>query len=158
MLHWATLTVTGCKGRPVKKRQKDNLSFFCFFFFSTDIFVVDDKTNSVSVYLWNPDQWTFDKEPVATVEMTSHVVGVAINDLDYDGRMDMIVTTKNTNDLTLNFYYHDDILSGNLNFKMDGFLDQVLLFDYNGDMRTDILGTTADGTVCLVYNNSDYIP
>ena len=124
--------------------------------FSTDIFVVDDKTNTVSVYLWNPDQWTFDKDPAATVKMGSHVVGVAVNDLDYDGRMDMIVTTKNANDLTLNFYYHDDILSGNLNFKMDGLLDQVLLFDYNGDMRTDILGTTADGTVCLVYNNSGY--
>ena len=68
----------------------------------------------------------------------------------------MIVTTKNTDDLTLNFYYHDDILSDSLNFKMDGFLDQVLLFDYNGDMRTDILGTTTGGTVCLVYNNSGY--
>ena len=46
--------------------------------FSTDIFVVDDKTDTVSVYLWNPDEWTFDTKPVATVNMTSHVVGVAI--------------------------------------------------------------------------------
>ena len=34
------------------------------------------------------------------------------NDLDYDGKMDMIVTTKsveNADQLTLNFYYHENI-------------------------------------------------
>lgn len=70
--------------------------------------------------------------------------------------MDMIVTTKKDGVLTLNFYYHENILNNTANFAMGGFLDQVLLFDYNGDMETDILGTTVDGTVCLVRDGNNY--
>lgn len=73
--------------------------------------------------------------------------------------MDMIVTTKTVespDELTLSFYYHKNILNGTLNFEMGGFLDQVLLFDYNGDMETDILGTSVNGTVCLVRNGDKY--
>lgn len=71
----------------------------------------------------------------------------------------MIVTTKSVekpDELTLNFYYHENILNNTVNFEIGGFLDQVLLFDYNGDMETDILGTSVNGTVCLVRNGDVY--
>ena len=70
----------------------------------------------------------------------------------------MIVTTKDDKgELLLSVFFHEDISKNTTTYTLSDFVDQVLLLDYNSDLRTDILGSTKNGTIVLLNDGNGYL-
>ena len=81
-------------------------------------------------------------------------------DLDYDGHLDALVTCKDVGD-TLALYSvvynrtaEGSVVAVTVTRVAEGFDDQVLLLDWDGDYRVDVLGTRHGTTVVLLNNGN----
>ena len=79
-------------------------------------------------------------------------------DLDYDGHLDALVTCKDVGGtLALYSVVYNRTSTGvvpRVTRVAEGFNDQVLLLDWDGDYRVDVLGTR-NGTTVVLLNNGD---
>lgn len=81
-----------------------------------DVFLVDEKTGSIYVFLWDQDLQRF-KSCNARINMTmdnnSKIVSVVPLDFNNDGRLDLLVTFKHSSD---SFFQHSVYLGDQMIF------------------------------------------
>ena len=112
----------------------------------------------------------------ARIEGESNVVSIAASDFNYDGRLDLLLVKNTTNFTkqmkiyfgntthfcknilgTLIFYTRNDIPKNiadeSVELKEEA-KDQVMIFDSNGDMQMDLLGTDPVTNENVVWLNN----
>ncbi|KAK3842740.1 MAG: hypothetical protein J3R72DRAFT_474554 [Linnemannia gamsii] len=123
----------------------------------TDIITLSDDQTSFSIYLWDHAEWVFSLLPTATVTIAQTppfiITNIVPGDFNHDGKLDVLVMGQadpvgNPNGELMMRVYLGNIDSG-WNEKFipvpSSTAQQPITFDYNGDMRTDLLGYAAEG-------------
>jgi len=104
---------------------------------------IGPQPNQVSVLLWNKKSFTF--EPQTPVSFPVPVSSVVCADFNGDGRLDVLVS------MIVGEAYRTEIRFGALNqltASADAAFDSVepvSIFDYNGDLRPDLMATSSTG-------------
>jgi integrin alpha FG-GAP repeat containing protein 1 len=120
----------------------------------TDLIVIGCNYQCVKVYIWDSNTWSFSDLRSAQVNVTSYygapiITDVIASDFNFDGALDIMITTKNSvaGDgkliMTSQIYAGDlSTLSFLMQLPTDS-MDQLLLLDVNGDTRVDLFGTSS---------------
>jgi integrin alpha FG-GAP repeat containing protein 1 len=105
--------------------------------------------------LWFRDYWKFGKLESASVKNIERITGIASNDFNYDGKLDLLISSKQPNGNTkLTIYLQNEnqqLIESNYNITDSK--DQVLLLDANGDLKTDLFGTNAQDNLISFWIN-----
>ena len=121
-----------------------------------DAIFLDSSRSTLNVHLWNHNQFLFEKIPAASVTLPpgALVTNVIAADLNYDGRLDLLVMSQSSRASTqqqLDLSVYLGLIQGD-GFSKDPIpapastLSQPISFDASGDMQMDLLGHALDDT------------
>jgi integrin alpha FG-GAP repeat containing protein 1 len=120
--------------------------FLIDFSFSNDAFVIDSSTGveRIIVYLFDGEEFKFVRNDAISTSDLANVVNVAAADFNFDGRLDLLVTSAtapNAADYELRIYLQNDAF-GYAPVYVDAVhaVSQVTIIDYNFDLRPDLIG------------------
>jgi hypothetical protein len=87
---------------------------------STDLFVIGCDETCVKVYLWDSNAWAFSELTTAQVNVTGSagsvvITNVVASDFNFDGALDIMITTKLTAPGDGDIQMVSDIYAGNRN-------------------------------------------
>eukprot|EP01095_Lingulamoeba_sp_RSL-Kostka_P005985 TRINITY_DN1839_c0_g1_i1.p1 TRINITY_DN1839_c0_g1~~TRINITY_DN1839_c0_g1_i1.p1 ORF type:complete len:721 (+),score=272.83 TRINITY_DN1839_c0_g1_i1:146-2308(+) len=123
----------------------------------TDAFVVrrnSDDTETVAVFLWDSKNFQYKPLKKGTLNFTSTVANVAPGDYNWDGKLDIAVTTVKEKGVSyeVRVFYggHDEFIGNNAVATVGS---ELLMFDYNGDLVPDFFGLSESGERYYYVNN-----
>ncbi|KAG0233971.1 hypothetical protein BGW41_001269 [Actinomortierella wolfii] len=124
----------------------------------TDIITLGGDQQSFGVYLWDHASWAFRqlKEATVTIEQTPRpfiITNIVPGDFNHDGRLDVLVmgqedpSGKPDGELQMRVYLGNSDNGWDTQYISvpSSTSQQPMTFDFNGDMRTDLLGYTFEG-------------
>eukprot|EP00742_Colponemidia_sp_Colp-10_P006703 GILJ01007185.1.p1 GENE.GILJ01007185.1~~GILJ01007185.1.p1 ORF type:complete len:649 (+),score=110.23 GILJ01007185.1:37-1947(+) len=119
----------------------------------TDVFVIAENRSSVDVFLWNNGLDIFERIVDAHIDTDLPIQSIIATDLNYDGRMDLLVSVLKPSSKLHHYIYTGDktklALFADIPMESTG---QVSLVDIDDDMLTDLVGS-GTGTDRLVWKN-----
>ncbi|CEO94364.1 ASPIC/UnbV domain-containing protein [Plasmodiophora brassicae] len=114
-----------------------------------DLFVVTGDLQHVNVFIWNAAMYRFDLQSSLSISIVDDksvsgtITSVVPGDFNYDGHLDVLVQGRYSTDKS----YWAKIFTGSISdmtftempqtLKSD---EELLVFDYNGDMQLDLFG------------------
>ncbi|PKK80668.1 hypothetical protein RhiirC2_649600 [Rhizophagus irregularis] len=141
----------------------------------TDLLVLSSDQRSISVYLWNHANYKFTKAPHADITILPNeensfiITNILPGDYNYDGNLDILVMGQ-TNPLSNNrkqepllmrvyFGYENDTFNPNFINVKPATYQQPIPFDFDGDMKIDLIGHSFDNNTKLsiwrnIYNET----
>ncbi|CAG8512992.1 15985_t:CDS:10 [Funneliformis mosseae] len=141
----------------------------------TDLFVLSSDQRSLSVYLWDHADYKFTISPSANITISQNeensfiITNILPGDYDYDGNLDILVmgqTNPSSNDrkkeplfMRVYFGYGNDTFNPNFINVPSATYQQPIPFDFDGDMKIDLIGHSFDKGVNElsiwqnIYNN-----
>lgn len=115
-----------------------------------DYFILDDNDNSVSVYLWNRNDFKFEVQEYTKIVYNSSikVLNAIPSDYDRDGKLDVLISFKNTKDsFNSNLWHHEIYFGSHTGWKEKSIekltftsKTQLTLLDMNGTFNVDLFG------------------
>ncbi|KAI7897751.1 uncharacterized protein BX663DRAFT_481196 [Cokeromyces recurvatus] len=128
----------------------------------TDLFVLSADQTSVSIFLWNHQEFTFKRLPTASSIQPGFIItNVVPGDYNYDGKLDVLLMGEQnpennpTHEIKMQIY----IGNGNDTFEQEAiklpsaYNALPIVLDVNGDMKTDILGYAENTNKLSVWIN-----
>jgi integrin alpha FG-GAP repeat containing protein 1 len=132
------------------------------YIYSTDMVVIGCESTCIQVYLWYHNQWKFNLYEDATIQLpisaenTTLIEDVTAADFNYDGLVDLLVTTIVRSTVTGEEFKYRQLMiytgykEKNLyKFALSSVIetiDQVAIIDINGDLRVDLFGESVNNT------------
>eukprot|EP01096_Ripella_sp_DP13-Kostka_P009465 TRINITY_DN3639_c0_g1_i1.p1 TRINITY_DN3639_c0_g1~~TRINITY_DN3639_c0_g1_i1.p1 ORF type:complete len:636 (-),score=257.98 TRINITY_DN3639_c0_g1_i1:20-1906(-) len=122
-----------------------------------DAFVTsyDGNNTSITIYLWSTHNEQFYALPTSAT-IAGEVLNVTPGDFNYDGKLDLLVSTPNgSGGVSMTVYtgnYKD--ITGTIPIEEDA-ADQVLVFDANNDLMLDLFGSDTDGNPSVWISDED---
>jgi integrin alpha FG-GAP repeat containing protein 1 len=118
----------------------------------TDVFIISQNRSEIHLYLWNTDVWKFQSSSKVNIQSLSNITNIAAGDFNYDGMLDLLVMGNHYKDIngtmrtaTYLKLFHGDRSTLTLSDKtIPDANDQVIILDYNNDLRLDLFGETAE--------------
>ncbi|KIJ63277.1 hypothetical protein HYDPIDRAFT_92805 [Hydnomerulius pinastri MD-312] len=107
-----------------------------------DLLSLDSDQQVLSVYLWNHDEFTFEKS--SQIRHPAPIYNVIPGDFTHDGKLDVLVMSANSAsrlDMVLYKGNHDGSFESASIPVQSSTLSQPIPVDINGDMKIDLLGT-----------------
>ncbi|KAG1748835.1 uncharacterized protein EDB91DRAFT_1111126 [Suillus paluster] len=109
-----------------------------------DVLSIDSDQQTLSVYLWDHDTFSFEK--VSSMRHPTPVYNVIPGDFTHDGKLDVLVMSANPAasnrlDMTLYTGNHDGTFASDPISIPSSTLSEPIPVDINGDMQIDLLGT-----------------
>ncbi|KAG2047539.1 hypothetical protein BDR06DRAFT_963815 [Suillus hirtellus] len=109
-----------------------------------DVLSVDSDQQTLSVYLWQHDVFSFKK--VSSVRHPWPIHNVIPGDFTHDGKLDVLVMSSNRAssdrlDMTLYTGNHDGTFASDSISVASSTLSEPIPVDIDGDMKIDLLGT-----------------
>lgn len=119
-----------------------------------DYFILNDNDNSVSVYLWNRNDFKFEAQESTKIAYNSSikVLNAIPSDYNRDGKLDVLISFKNAKDSSSdNLWYHEIYLGAHTSWKEKSIekltftsKTQLTLLDMNGTFNVDLFGQNVD--------------
>ncbi|KAI6036999.1 hypothetical protein BKA83DRAFT_687075 [Pisolithus microcarpus] len=111
-----------------------------------DVLSLDSNQQELSVYLWNHDEFVFQK--ASSIQHPSPISNVVPGDFTHDGKLDVLVmsddTWRDTLSMTLYAGNNDGTFASQAISVPPSTLSQPIPVDINGDMKIDLLGMPTD--------------
>ncbi|KAL1915364.1 uncharacterized protein VTP21DRAFT_6822 [Calcarisporiella thermophila] len=132
---------------------------------NTDLFVLSADQSTVTVHNWDPAKWSFVKSNTARIFIPGNefvITNVIPGDFNHDGKLDVMLMgqadpqNKPDGELFMRVYLGtaNDTLDPNFIKLPSSSAAQPILFDYDGNMRTDLLGYPSSSSDTLsVWRN-----
>ncbi|KAG0706515.1 hypothetical protein DFH29DRAFT_988042 [Suillus ampliporus] len=129
---------------PPKRFTKNSLMEGGLGGHNLDVLAIDSNQQTLSVYLWHHDAFSFEK--VSSVRHPTPVYNVIPGDFTHDGKLDVLVMSPNSAasnrlDMTLYQGNHDGTFSSDSISVPSSTLSEPIPVDIDGDMQIDLLGT-----------------
>ncbi|KDN33505.1 hypothetical protein RSAG8_13406, partial [Rhizoctonia solani AG-8 WAC10335] len=126
---------------------------------SLDLFVLSEDQSKVEAWVWDHSAFSYTHFTTVASFITGHIVNVVPADLNYDGRLDVLLMTigKDGKQLDMSLHLgepHSTNFSSPRMVPPSGLAHPILL-DSDGDMRLNLLGLDPDGEMRLWRNNDD---
>ncbi|KAI6097916.1 hypothetical protein EV401DRAFT_2040044 [Pisolithus croceorrhizus] len=111
-----------------------------------DMLSLDSDLQEISIYLWNHDEFVFQK--ASSIQHPSPISNVVPGDFTHDGKLDVLVmsgdTWRDTLSMTLYAGNNDGTFASQPISVPPSTLSQPIPVDINGDMKIDLLGMPTD--------------
>ncbi|KAB5595192.1 Cell division control protein 73 [Ceratobasidium theobromae] len=126
-----------------------------------DILVLSEDQRTVTAYTWHHDSFSYTQSTSVSLFSSGRIVNVVPVDLNYDGRLDLLLMSSSNDGKTLDL---SSALGGSgsdgLSFSTPrslppSGLPQPIVLDSDGNMQLNLLGVDPDGKMRLWRNNED---
>ncbi|QRW26836.1 Cdc73 family RNA polymerase II accessory factor [Rhizoctonia solani] len=124
-----------------------------------DLLTLSEDQKKVDAWVWDHNSFSFSRSTTVASFITGQIVNVVPADLNYDGRLDMLIMTigKEGKQLDLSLHLGDGQgvnYSSPRTLPPSGLAHPIVL-DSDGNMRLNMLGLDPDGNMKLWRNNDD---
>ncbi|KAJ3892409.1 hypothetical protein GG344DRAFT_87791 [Lentinula edodes] len=111
-----------------------------------DALVLGNDQRTLSVYLWNHEEYTFQKS--SSIKHPSDIYNVVPGDFTHSGKLDLLVMSGSWASGPLDLSVYPARADGGFDVKNPFYVEsssqsQPIPLDLNGDMKIDLLGMTA---------------
>jgi len=110
----------------------------------TDIFVVSQDKTQVSVYFWNTESYKFEISG-AVIGRLQGISQIIPGDFNYDGKLDLLIVQDGPANRVFTIYPGDTNDFGTPLFSTNFTGGDLLAFDWNGDLQTDLFASNGAG-------------
>lgn len=130
----------------------------------TDIVTIDDSLRTITISLYSHDSSSF--STLTSIKLNENIVSVIPGDFNYDGKLDLLVTTQSSSstdpETYLKYFFRtsDSPYFGksentpNMEANIKG-LTQPFVFDVDGDRNLDVLFIDSNGVRKVYFVNGD---
>ncbi|CAE6446827.1 unnamed protein product [Rhizoctonia solani] len=124
-----------------------------------DLLVLSEDQRKVDAWIWDHNAFSYIRSTTVASFIAGHIVNVVPADLNYDGRLDVLLMAIGKEgkqlDLSLHLGEGDNTNYSSPRTLPPSGLAQPIILDSDGNMKLNMLGLDPDGAMKLWRNNDD---